>query len=202
MTDKNSDRKENAKKNLPEQLSEAEIITLLENRDEGAVAALQARFGSRCRAVSFGILGSEEDAEECVNDVLLKVWNSIPPVRPDSLAAYVDTIAKNTAIDRYRAQRSTARIPPEKSEPIEKAECIGVRDVDPTDKETVAALIAGYLRSVTPEKRKLFVARYHYCMTEAEIAKKTGNPKGTVSAALSRMRKELSKYLKAEGIEL
>ena len=134
--------------------------------------------------------------------MLLKVWNSIPPAKPDSLAAYVETITKNTAIDRYRAQRSAARIPPEKSDPIEKADCIGVSDIDPTEKEVVAALIARYLRSVTPEKRKFFVARYHYCMSEKEIAKKTGNPKGTVSAALSRMRRELSKYLKAEGIEL
>ena len=167
VTNKNRDNKENAKKHLPVPLSEAEIIKLLESRDEGAVSALQVRFGSRCRTVSRSILGNEQDAEECVNDVLLKVWNSIPPAKPDSLAAYVETITKNTAIDRYRAQRSAARIPPEK-----------------------------------PEKRKFFVARYHYCMSEKEIAKKTGNPKGTVSAALSRMRRELSKYLKAEGIEL
>ena len=198
MTEKDGDNN----KKPAEALTDAELIGMLERRDENAIRGLEARFGARCRSVAYGILGNAEDAEECVNDVMLKLWNNIPPEKPVDLTAFVTAVTKNAAIDRYKVQRRKNRIPPEKMEPLESAENVGVRDVDPTDKEAVAMLIARYLRGVTPEKRKFFVARYRYGMSEAEIALKTGTPKGTVSGALSRMRKELGRFLEKEGIRI
>lgn len=43
-------------------------------------------------------LVSKEDAEECVNDTFLAVWNQIPPNRPDPLCAYIFRITKNLAL--------------------------------------------------------------------------------------------------------
>lgn len=181
-------------------ITDAELIRMLEERDDNVLQLLESRFGGSIRSVSRGILGNDSDADECVNDVLLKLWNSIPPRRPDNLGAYVRVVARNNAIDRYKAQRRGGRIPPEQQEPLESADNIGVWDIDPADKEAVAALIAQYLRSVSPEKRSYFIAKFYYGMKESEIAENAGVPEGTVSSAVSRMRKELRKFLKAEGV--
>ena len=183
-------------------MNDADIVKLLIDRDEAAIGELVKKYGKDCRAIAAGILGSESDAEECVNDMLMRVWNSVPSAKPDNLGAYVHKAARNIAINRYKAQRRKKHIPPDKIVPLEEAENVGVTDIDPTDKEAVAALIAAYLREAGEEKRGMFVARYFHGLGEAEIARKSGMAEGTVSSTLSRMRKGLNEYLKAEGIEI
>lgn len=182
--------------------SDENIIAMLEARDDRSPEILETKFGGLIRSISFGILENEQDAEECVNDVLLKIWNSIPPGKPEDLKSYIAAVAKNNALDRYKAERRKSRIPPDKLEPLESADNIGAREIDTEDKEAVAAAIAKYLGSVSTEKRKYFIAKYYYGAKDAEIAKKAGVPAGTVSSALSRMRKELETFLKAEGVNL
>ncbi len=183
-------------------ISDDELIKLLEARDDTALRIIESKYGSKCYSVALGILGNESDAEECINDMLLKIWKSIPPNKPDSLLAYAVAITKNSSIDRYKTQRRKMRIPPEKQEPLESAENIGVLDVDPSDKEAVAALITGFLRKYDKDRRNLFIARFYYGFSESELSRKTGiNPK-TISSSLSRMKKDLEKYLISEGVEL
>ena len=186
--------------NASKKITDEDIIRMLEERNDAVLPILESRFGAGIRSISRGILENEADADECLNDVLLKLWNNIPPSRPDNLGAYVKAVARNNAIDRYKAQRNGGKIPPEKQEPLESADNIGVWDIDPADKEAVAALIAQFLRGVSQEKRNYFIAKFYYGMKESEIAKNAGVPEGTVSSAVSRMRKELKKFLKAEKV--
>ena len=59
-------------------LSDKELIMLFDRRDEAALTELERKYGARLRKVAFDVLKNEADAEECVNDAFLKVWNSIP----------------------------------------------------------------------------------------------------------------------------
>ena len=70
-------------------------------------SALSEKYGRLCLAISDNLLNSREDAEECTNDAYLKVWNTIPPEKPDSLRAYLCRIVRNTALDRlkYRTRK-------------------------------------------------------------------------------------------------
>ena len=77
------------------------ILLLLNQRSEQALRETATQYGALCRSTARNILGSEEDAEECVNDTYLGVWNSIPPNHPDSLSAYVCRIARNLSLKRY-----------------------------------------------------------------------------------------------------
>ena len=52
------------------------------------------------------ILSSAEDTEECLNDTWLRTWNSIPPTRPNVLRVFVGKIARNLALDRYKARNA------------------------------------------------------------------------------------------------
>ena len=78
-------------------------------RDEDGLRAAAEMYGSLCRRVAAGILASPEDAEECFNDALLAVWNSIPPNRPASLSAYICRITRNIAINRFKASTCQKR---------------------------------------------------------------------------------------------
>ena len=66
-------------------MTDSDIIRLFFDRDEQAIAETTAKYGKYCMTIAKDILDSEQDAEECVSDVYLKVWNSIPPTsRPPS----------------------------------------------------------------------------------------------------------------------
>ncbi|MBQ9907540.1 MAG: hypothetical protein IJM46_12320 [Oscillospiraceae bacterium] len=68
-------------------LSDTELLGLFRQRDQAALAGTQQKYGRLCRSIARNILGSSEDAEECMNDTLLKLWETIPPEQPRSLAA-------------------------------------------------------------------------------------------------------------------
>lgn len=85
------------------------ILNLLFERDEAALQEIQAAYGKLCCKLANDILNSREDSEECVNDMLMKVWQTIPPKHPDSLLAYVITIIRNTAVNKYLAQKTEKR---------------------------------------------------------------------------------------------
>ena len=90
-------------------LEDSEIIGLFFERSEQAIVELDLKYGAAVRRTVLNILGSPEDAEECVNDAYLGVWNSIPPQRPNSLAGYVYRITRNLAIKRFHSNTAKKR---------------------------------------------------------------------------------------------
>ena len=91
------------------QMSDQEIIDLYWAREEQAVTETDHKYGALCRHVSFNLLGNDEDAEECVNDVWLTAWNSMPDERPRALRAWLLRVVRNISIDRYRRDHSGKR---------------------------------------------------------------------------------------------
>lgn len=71
------------------------IIKLFFARSEQAVRELDMKYGKIFYSLSYNIVNSRQDAEECVNDAYLSTWNAIPPARPDPLLAYVCKIVRN-----------------------------------------------------------------------------------------------------------
>ena len=81
------------------------ILGMLLERNEAALEQIQSAYGKLCYKLADDILNNREDSEECVNDMLLKVWRTIPPKHPDSLLAYVITIIRNAAGNKYLAMK-------------------------------------------------------------------------------------------------
>lgn len=77
------------------------LIGLFFARDERVISALDLQYGALCRTLSRRILKREEDAEECVWDAYLGVWNAVPPARPNPLRAFVCRIVRNVSMHRY-----------------------------------------------------------------------------------------------------
>lgn len=90
-------------------MEDERIIQLFFNRSEMAIKELHHKYGRICRNLSVNILQSLQDAEECVNDAYLGVWNTVPPTHPNPLLAYVCRIVRNLSIKRYRANTAQKR---------------------------------------------------------------------------------------------
>ena len=59
----------------------------------------------------------------------------------------------------------------------------------------------GFLAGLPETERNLFVARYWYGLTAAEIALKFNSKQNTVLTKLRRTRIRLLKYLEKEGLQ-
>ena len=94
-------------------MTDLDIIELFFKRDEKAIVQVTEKYGAMCKSIAFNVLGNQSDAEECFNDVLYKLWSSIPPKKPSALSNYVSTITRNTAIDIYRKASAEKRVPSE-----------------------------------------------------------------------------------------
>ena len=94
---------------MPRHLPDEQIVNLYNARNEQAIRATADKYGNFCMSLSYGILGSRPDAEECVNDTYLRAWNSIPPAKPKSLQAFLAAITRRISLDRYREQRAAKR---------------------------------------------------------------------------------------------
>ena len=90
-------------------MNDKRIIELFFARDEEAIKETEKKYGKLCRYIAQNYLASREDAEECVNDTWLALWNSIPPDRPNDLRAYSVTILRRRAIDRTRSVNAWKR---------------------------------------------------------------------------------------------
>ena len=76
------------------------------NRQSGKPPTL---YGAYIRKIAGNILGSREDTEECVNEALFRVWNTIPPKRPKTLSAYLALITREVSIDAFRKSHRKKR---------------------------------------------------------------------------------------------
>jgi RNA polymerase sigma-70 factor (ECF subfamily) len=86
---------------------EARLVARLRVRDESAVAELSTTYGPRIFQLALRYMKNREDAEEVVQDVLLKVFRKIDAFRGDSaLSSWIHRITFNTAMSRLRNTRA------------------------------------------------------------------------------------------------
>lgn len=185
-------------------MDDKSIIKLFEERSEDALDALSQSYRGLCLDIAFGILRNHQDAEECVNDVLLAAWNSIPPA-PENLTAYVSKLARNAAISAYRGRKAAKRGGGQVRLIIEElSECIpDTRSSrDPCSDMVLRDTLKRFVSSLKGETRRMFVLRYWYSYSIEEVAAMTGASCGAVKTRLARARKKLRKRLHEEEIEL
>ena len=179
-----------------------EIVEMCWHRDERALACLEESCGALCRRVALHILGSREDAEECVSDAWMKVWNAIPPQRPDRLEPFVVRIVRNAALDRLRCQSAERRGGGQAEISLHELEaCVaGTREVeDELMAQELARSVGRFVRGLPARERRIFTDRYFFLEPAADIARKEGLSAGHVKVILSRTRKKIRKHLQKEG---
>ena len=181
-------------------MEDQQIIALLWQRSEEAIAALNEKFGNRLQHLSRNILSSDADAQECVNDTYLALWNAIPPQRPEPLTPFVLRLCKNIAISRLRA--ATARKRSGYEVALEElSDIIGSNTLDDTlSAQVLGQAINRFLGTLNPKDRIIFLRRHWYGDSVPAIAKQMRLSESNISVRLHRTRNKLKSYLIQEGL--
>lgn len=181
-------------------MDDRSIVELFLERSESAIIEAEEKYGRLCRSIARGVLGNEEDAEECVNDAYLAAWNSIPPKEPERLSAYLGRLTRNIALDRYDMKRAEKRGGGEVTAALDELyECV-LPDIDITDELALRDALTHFLRQQPERARRIFVRRYWYMQTVHEIASACGYSESLVKMTLKRTRDKLKLYFEKEGI--
>ena len=178
------------------------IVALLWKRSPQAIEELDKKYGKLCRKLANNVVNSREDAEECVNDAYLGVWNAIPPARPHPLRAYLVKVVRNVAWKvcerRQAAKRSGCTVALEE---LEGCLTDGKTVEDEVETRELARLIEAFLDTLTAKERVIFMRRYGFLDSYGEIARRVGISEKNVSVRLSRMRRKLRDYLGEQEVQ-
>jgi RNA polymerase sigma-70 factor (ECF subfamily) len=183
-------------------MTDEKIIELLFRRDERALSEIESKYKSLLRYIADNFLSAREDVEECLNDVLISVWNAIPPEKPDDLRAYVSAAVRNCAIDKLRTNKADKRGGGFQTVSDEFLLMLddGTDLASEFEARRAGEIINAFLTEQKSDARDIFVMSHYLGMSYAEIADVFGCSEGKIKMSLLRSRKKLAERLRKEGI--
>ena len=155
-------------------MEDTAIVELYWARDQRAITASDEKYGGLCRGLSFNILASREDAEECVNDT----WH------------------------RWRSGRARKRGEGLEQLVLELEDCVpaGPSAEEAWEARETAAAIDRWLDTLSREDRTAFVGRYWYGERVDRLAGRFGRSPNWMAQRLRRLRAGLRRALEQEGV--
>lgn len=179
-------------------MNDTDIIDLFWARSEKAISALADKYGRLARSVAMNILSDRLDAEECVNDSYLGMWNSLPPQRPQVLPAFFTKITRNLALNRYRYNTAKKR----QAIMEELSDFVSTTPSPEEEINYAGQVISMFLESQDKQSRVLFMRRYFMGDSVKDAGAAVGIKENTAAVKLARMRAKLKEVLLKEGIEV
>lgn len=183
-------------------MEDEEIVDLFLARNETAISKTSDKYGKKLRLLAYRVCGDMPTAEECENDTYLQAWNTIPPHTPKTyFYSYLAKITRCIAINRVKRETRQKRsaellsLTQELESSIPSLNDAGSR----FDEEILSKAISKFLRTLTAEKRNIFLRRYWYMDSIADISKRYSIGEGKIKSVLFRVRNALFDYLVKEG---
>lgn len=184
-------------------MEDSKILELFFARNEDAIKYTDETYGRRLYRLADKIVQNGQDAEESVSDTYLKAWDTIPPHKPQYFFAYIARICRNFALDKLDWKNAAKRKAEIVSLTQEMEACVpdAARERTLEGKE-LGMILDSFLRTLNAENRMIFMRRYWYADTVAEIALRYGIGESAVRMRLNRTRDKLAGYLKQEGVHI
>lgn len=179
-------------------ISDERIISLYWNRNETAIEETSRKYGNYLFSIASNIVHDKSDCEECLNDTYLATWNAIPPSKPNVLKAFLTTIARRIAINRYHSNLRQSEMTVSLSE-LEDF----LSDDESVDSEfnarELGRAISDFMRSLPERRRFIFMNRYYAAEPIDTIAKELNLSRSMLNKELAAIRKALKEKLESEG---
>ena len=170
-------------------------------RNDDAISEADKKYHGLLFSIILTVLKNDRDAEECLNDVYLKIWESIPPNRPSSFRAYAVKIARNTAMNIFRkngAEKRTAGRAFEMFDEGNRADFEYYGDEEQALR--IREILNSYLTSADERKTYIFMSRYYFNKPISEISVALRCSESTVHKEIRKIKNELRKKLEEGGI--
>lgn len=178
-------------------IDDEKIIEMFFERSEQGIRELDIKYGKVFLDLSCHIVGSRQDAEECVNDAYLGTWNAIPPAKPNPLLTYVCKIVRNISLKIYWKKEAAKRSSHYTIALEEIEACIADQKTveDEMESKELARIIEDFLDTLTIENRIIFMRRYWFADSYKDIAEFVGLTEKNISVRLTRIREKMKQYL-------
>lgn len=186
-------------------MTDRKIVELYFARSESAISETDKKYGSYFRRLAASVLGNEQDSEECVNDTYMKLWETIPPQKPDKLGAFAARIVRNIALNTVTRLSALKRGGSGSDTAFDEiADCLpSGENVERTvDSRELARIIERFLGTLGREKQLIFMKRYWYFESVSDIAAELNISESKVKMSLKRTRDRLREFLGKEGVEI
>lgn len=185
-------------------MEDSKILDMFFERKEQAMEETRLKYGSRLFRSAMNVVYNNQDAEECVNDTLLKAWQVIPPTRPTMFGAFLAKISRNLAINKWKSKTAARRGGGEIDLMLSELEdCIPSKQHEPERAYETALLtqtINSYLASMEQTARIAFVLRYFHGESILSISEHFNISESKVKSMLFRARNKLAAHLEKEGV--
>jgi RNA polymerase sigma-70 factor, ECF subfamily len=175
--------------------SDAALIERLIQRDETALAALYDRYAGMLSSVLNRILRDTQAAEEILQDIFFQLWRTASrfDASRGSLPAWLAVIARNRAISRLRRHN------PAGGEELLEGTAVSTFNIETAaSQQQLMGRVKGALESLPQEQRAAVEFAYFEGMTHSEIARRTGDPLGTVKTRLRSAVETLKRTLHSQ----
>lgn len=182
-------------------IEDEKIIELFFERSEQAIREVDIKYGKIFHKLSYNIVNSRLDAEECVNDAYLGAWNAIPPAKPNPLLAYLCKIVRNISLKLYYRNEAVKRNSIYETS-MREIEALSDRSTVEAEMESreLARIIESFLDTLTIENRVIFLRRYWFSDSYRDIARYVGLTEKNISVRLTRIRQKMKLYLKEREV--
>lgn len=178
-----------------------EIVAMLWQRREAALDEILSRYGGLLKKIARPILPTAQDVEECMNDTLLDIWNTIPPQRPASIVSYAAMLIRRRAVDKLRYLTAQKRGGGAYFVALDElSDCIPGESALDEDAEELREALDGFLASLSAGDRQIFMGRYFAFASVEALALQNKTTKNSIHIRLTRIRKQLKLWLEERGI--
>lgn len=184
-------------------MEDSEIVALYWSRSENAIQETAEKYGRYCYSIAYRILSNRQEAEEGVNDAYLNAWNSIPPHRPAFLSTFLGKITRYVCLKKWRDQRTKKRGGGEIALVFEElSECLPHSQTidEELGAKEIAKILNEFLMTLPAEERRVFVCRYWYLDSIADLSHQFNFSQSKIKSMLYRTRNKLMLTLKKEGV--
>jgi RNA polymerase sigma-70 factor (ECF subfamily) len=149
-------------------------------REPWAFEAAYGAYRKQLYGAAYWVLQQRTDAEDCVHDVLVRVWRSERAYSQarGSLHAFLVVCVRNEALSRRRRDANRRR--------IEQTRLRTVEAVDSADEPAAQRIdVQRSLERLSSPQREAIRLAYYDGLTHEQIAQRLGEPVGTVKSRLS-----------------
>lgn len=181
-------------------MDDSRIIELYFARDNSAITETKSKYGKLLYSVSYNILKTREDAEECENDTYLSAWDCIPPNNPQVLSAFLSRITRNLSFKKLKANTAQKRGGDSRTLPLDELIATIPDSTNALSQLELTEILNAFLCELPARERQVFICHYWYCDSIKDISRQFGFTQSKVKMMLSRTRQKMLDHLKKQEV--